>query len=339
MQRVGRGYWLWAVHASDNRVVMFCPWAGCHQTGLNKTRVGEYLGRSGKTPEEKKFHEQLLDWYVRRGTAGRLASHLGLHRLVLVGVVTPSYLRLFDFSNSTFDVALRAFLSEFRMPGEGQVVDRFMNRFSAAFCEQHEGIFADPDAAYVLSYSMMMLNTTLHNPNVDVCVPCYHSPCGFWVSTSCSRVHVHVWVWLLQPQQRSTMTVEAFISMNRGINEGGDLPGHFLQDMCVNSMRELVAGHATRSVRSPIRRQVPKYREARNRVGSGDRCGDVFQPSEGRLVAQEGRRRSAVQVAPPVVPAERQLSVLLPGPHTRNQRRVPTRDLPSRRNHRPEDWL
>ena len=178
MQRVGRGYWLWAVHASDNRVVMFCPWAGCHQTGLNKTRVGEYLGRSGKTPEEKKFHEQLLDWYVRRGTAGRLASHLGLHRLVLVGVVTPSYLRLFDFSNSTFDVALRAFLSEFRMPGEGQVVDRFMNRFSAAFCEQHEGIFADPDAAYVLSYSMMMLNTTLHNPNVDVCgvLP---QPCGF----------------------------------------------------------------------------------------------------------------------------------------------------------------
>ena len=113
-----------------------------------------------------------------RGTAGRLASHLGLHRLVLVGVVASSYLRLFDFSNSTFDVALRAFLSEFRMPGEGQVVDRFMNRFSAAFCEQHEGIFADPDAAYVLSYSMMMLNTTLHNPNVDVCgvLP---QPCGF----------------------------------------------------------------------------------------------------------------------------------------------------------------
>jgi len=147
------------------------------QTGLNKTRVGEYLGRSGRTPEEKQFHAKLLDAYDDMLLCGAWCTG-AVHVPQLDGpddgacVISEwyacRYLRLFDFRRVAFDAALRAFLSEFRMPGEGQVVDRFMNRFSAVFCEQHPGIFADPDAAYVLAYSMMMLNTTLHNPNVAV---------------------------------------------------------------------------------------------------------------------------------------------------------------------------
>ena len=46
-----------------------------------------------------------------------------------------------------------------------------------------------PDTCYILSFAIIMLNTSLHNPNV-----------------------------------KDKTTLERFISMNRGINNGGDLP-------------------------------------------------------------------------------------------------------------------
>uniref|UniRef100_A0A8D0GA34 Cytohesin-2 n=1 Tax=Sphenodon punctatus TaxID=8508 RepID=A0A8D0GA34_SPHPU len=53
-----------------------------------------------------------------------------------------------------------------------------------------------PDTCYVLSFAVIMLNTSLHNPNV-----------------------------------RDKPTVERFITMNRGINDGGDLPEELLRNL------------------------------------------------------------------------------------------------------------
>lgn len=50
------------------------------------------------------------------------------------------------------------------------------------------------DTCYILSFAIIMLNTSLHNPNV-----------------------------------KDKPSVERFISMNRGINEGGDLPEDLLR--------------------------------------------------------------------------------------------------------------
>lgn len=50
------------------------------------------------------------------------------------------------------------------------------------------------DTCYVLSFAIIMLNTSLHNPNV-----------------------------------RDKPGLDRFISMNRGINEGGDLPEDLLR--------------------------------------------------------------------------------------------------------------
>lgn len=50
------------------------------------------------------------------------------------------------------------------------------------------------DTCYILSFAIIMLNTSLHNPNV-----------------------------------KDKPTVERFISMNRGINDGGDLPEDLLR--------------------------------------------------------------------------------------------------------------
>ena len=60
--------------------------------------------------------------------------------------------------------------------------------FPIGFC------FSLLDTCYVLSFAIIMLNTSLHNPNV-----------------------------------KDKPTVERFIAMNRGINDGGDLPEELLR--------------------------------------------------------------------------------------------------------------
>uniref|UniRef100_A0A0M3JHS0 SEC7 domain-containing protein n=1 Tax=Anisakis simplex TaxID=6269 RepID=A0A0M3JHS0_ANISI len=58
------------------------------------------------------------------------------------------------------------------------------------------GLFASADTAYVLAYSIIMLTTDLHSPQV-----------------------------------RNKMTKEQYIAMNRGINDQSDLPQQYLSDI------------------------------------------------------------------------------------------------------------
>lgn len=57
-------------------------------------------------------------------------------------------------------------------------------------------ILPGTDTCYVLSFAVIMLNTSLHNPNV-----------------------------------RDKPGLERFVAMNRGINEGGDLPEDLLRNL------------------------------------------------------------------------------------------------------------
>ncbi len=81
--------------------------------------------------------------------------------------VMRAFVRLHDFVGNDFDVALRRFMSAFRLPGEAQKIDRLMEAFAAKYCEDNPNVFADPDAAYVLAFAVIMLNTDAHNPNMD----------------------------------------------------------------------------------------------------------------------------------------------------------------------------
>ena len=81
--------------------------------------------------------------------------------------VMRAFVRLHDFVGNDFDVALRRFMSAFRLPGEAQKIDRLMEAFATKYCEDNPNIFADPDAAYVLAFAVIMLNTDAHNPNMD----------------------------------------------------------------------------------------------------------------------------------------------------------------------------
>ena len=102
--------------------------------GLNKTMIGDYLG----SPEE--LNLAVLDAWVKE----------------------------LDFTGLTFDDAIRLYLRGFRLPGEAQKIDRMMEIFAHHFCKHNPGDFTSADTAYVLAYSVVMLNTDAHNDQVKV---------------------------------------------------------------------------------------------------------------------------------------------------------------------------
>jgi brefeldin A-inhibited guanine nucleotide-exchange protein len=71
-----------------------------------------------------------------------------------------------DFGGMEFDEAIRSFLSGFRLPGEAQKIDRLMEKFAERFCVLNPKQFKSAETAYVLAYSVIMLNTDAHNPQV-----------------------------------------------------------------------------------------------------------------------------------------------------------------------------
>lgn len=98
-----------------------------------------------------------------------------------------------DFTKTRFVDALRRFLQSFRLPGEAQKIDRLMLKFAERYLTGNPNAFANADTAYVLAYSVVMLNTDQHSAQVKV-----------------------------------RMTPADFIKNNRGINDGQSLPDEYL---------------------------------------------------------------------------------------------------------------
>lgn len=127
--------------------------------GLDKKAAGAYLGEVGKSPDPGRSQPVWdLDWF---------------HKEVL-----ENYCSLFRFEHQSLLDGLRMFLAAFRLPGEAQQIDRILQAFSdccSRVCEEgvhgNINIFSeDPkrasDAAYLLSFSIIMLNTDQHNDNI-----------------------------------------------------------------------------------------------------------------------------------------------------------------------------
>jgi brefeldin A-resistance guanine nucleotide exchange factor 1 len=114
--------------------------------------------------------------------------------------VRVAFVKQYNFKNMNFASALRLYLSKFRMPGEAQCIDRFMEAFSRELYRQQaeESVFKNSDAVFVLAFSTIMLNTDLHNPTI---------------------------------KNVSRMTCEQFIRNNRGLNNGEDLPEDMLRGL------------------------------------------------------------------------------------------------------------
>ena len=111
--------------------------------------------------------------------------------------VLTEFTALLDFGALDIDGALRVFLKTFRLPGEAQKIDRLMDAFAAAyFTANPGGPIAKPDAAYVLAFAIIMLNTDSHNPSI-------------------------------KPENK--MTLEGFVRQVAGANDNKDFPRPLLE--------------------------------------------------------------------------------------------------------------
>ncbi len=107
-----------------------------HAEKLAKTSVGEYLGHGRKYSDG--FHPSVLRAYEEE----------------------------LEFRDLSFEDAIRYFLSGFQLPGEAQKIDRIMEAFAERFCICNPDIFLSADTVFILSFSIVMLNTDLHSPAI-----------------------------------------------------------------------------------------------------------------------------------------------------------------------------
>lgn len=139
-----------------------------NKDSFDKAQIGEYLGR------EKEWQD---------GFALKVLRAFG---------------DALDFRAMAFDDAIRYYLSGFRLPGEAQKIDRIMEVFAARYTDQNVGIFPTADSAFILAFSIIMLNTDLHNPAI---------------------------------KEERKMTIANFIRMNSGVCDGGDFPDEMLTEI------------------------------------------------------------------------------------------------------------
>ncbi|KAL3480738.1 hypothetical protein BJX99DRAFT_244192 [Aspergillus californicus] len=75
------------------------------------------------------------------------------------------FMRGFAFFGDPIDMAIRKLLMEVELPKETQQIDRFLQSFADRYHECNPGIFASPDQAYFISFSILILHTDVFNKN------------------------------------------------------------------------------------------------------------------------------------------------------------------------------
>ncbi|KAG0255605.1 Brefeldin A-inhibited guanine nucleotide-exchange protein 2, partial [Linnemannia exigua] len=189
--------------------------------GLDKAAIGEYIGEGDKKAIK--------------------VMHAFVDRL--------------DFTGVGFVDALRMFLQNFRLPGESQKIDRLMEKFADRYCETNPKVFANAEPAYILAFSVIMLNTDQHSDNV-----------------------------------KRRMDVKDFIKNNRGINDNANLPDEYLTEIFNNiSHNEIVledeqareASKATASTVSNTKQRQELYDMAISQMQKNARA--LLAGNEGRV--------------------------------------------------------
>lgn len=76
------------------------------------------------------------------------------------------YIDELDFTNPSIEFvdALKILLNGFRIPGEGQQIDRIMEKFGEKLSRDRPEDFGNAEGVYLLAYATLMLQTSLHNP-------------------------------------------------------------------------------------------------------------------------------------------------------------------------------
>jgi hypothetical protein len=88
--------------------------------------------------------------------SSKVGDFLGRHEEVMT-----AYVRQFDLKGLGIVQAFSRVLRGLNVPGEAQQVDRFCERFGAAWGEANG---FDPEASHIFAFSLVMLSTDLHRP-------------------------------------------------------------------------------------------------------------------------------------------------------------------------------
>ncbi|XP_065163849.1 Golgi-specific brefeldin A-resistance guanine nucleotide exchange factor 1 isoform X2 [Atheta coriaria] len=81
-------------------------------------------------------------------------------------VIMQAFVKMFDFTDTRIDEALRLYLETFRLPGEAPLISMLMEHFAEHWHKCNGEPFANADAAFTLAYAVIMLNVDQHNHNV-----------------------------------------------------------------------------------------------------------------------------------------------------------------------------
>ena len=132
-----------------------------------------------------------------------LGEYLGSPTASESGVLA-AFAQQFPMEGVSLYGALQTFVGAFRLPGEAQCIDRIIEAFAAAYWAQNPAFpcVGGRDTLYVLAFSLVMLSTDLHNPNVA-----------------------------------EKMTPGQFLRNNAGIDDGADLPAPTLHALYTDVQR------------------------------------------------------------------------------------------------------
>ncbi|KAI1814396.1 Sec7-domain-containing protein [Poronia punctata] len=187
---------------------------GIRQFNFKPKRGIKYLLQSGFIPSDSP--EDIAKFLISddRLDKAQIGEYLGEGDPKNIEIM-HAFVDTMDFTKRRFVDALRQFLQSFRLPGEAQKIDRFMLKFANRYLMGNPNAFANADTAYVLAYSVILLNTDLHSSKIA-----------------------------------KRMSKEDFIKNNRGINDNADLPPEYLiaiydeianNEIVLKSEREMAA--------------------------------------------------------------------------------------------------
>ncbi|KAH0558534.1 hypothetical protein GP486_004809 [Trichoglossum hirsutum] len=103
-----------------------------------------------------------LEEAVSRGVVASILSKAGDP---FAKAVLKSYMRSFKFFGDPMDMAIRKLLMEVDLPKETQQIDRVVQAFADRYHECNPGIYASPDQAYFIAFSLLILHTDVFNKN------------------------------------------------------------------------------------------------------------------------------------------------------------------------------
>lgn len=175
--------------------------SGILKFNLSSKKGLVYLSNLGHVSMNAKSVASFLLQYHDRLDKVAVGEYLGREREYENGFclkVLHEYVDSMNFESMAFDIAIRHFLSFFRLPGEAQKIDRIMEKFAERYYLQNRDKFASADMAFILAFSTIMLQTNLHNPAI---------------------------------RDDKRMTKEQFLKQNKGISSDGEIPDDVLSDI------------------------------------------------------------------------------------------------------------